>query len=62
MVDVAVTLLNMAFTVRQQKIPTGPPEFKNLRSGNISAGGRTKWRQICTRPRLRFLVLQLNTN
>lgn len=54
--DVSVTLTNIAITMRQQSIPTSP-RIKNPRSGNISAGGLSKRRQICTWPCLRCGVL-----
>lgn len=55
-VGVSVTLTAIAITARRQTIPTSP-HVKNPRSGNISAGGLSKGRQICTWPCLWFGVI-----
>lgn len=52
-VNVSVTLTNIGFTEKRQRIPTSP-HVKKPRSGNISAGSLSKQRQICTWPRLWF--------
>lgn len=49
-VDDSVTLTNTAVTARRQAIPTSPCIEKNSRPGNVSTGGLSKQRQICTWP------------